>query len=58
MFFDKLTFVLSYSIKKLLRLNDIFMVRKIDKKSVGGGGVFGPSTLPLSNFRTKMVGPS
>ena len=35
----QLTLVLSYSTAKLLRLNVIFMVRKIGtEKSIGGGG--------------------
>ena len=50
------------SYQNLLRLNVIFMVRKIDQPLLnGGGGGRGwlppPSTLPLSNFRAKAVGP-
>ena len=41
--------------QNLLRLNVIFMVRKIGKKEVHGGWLPLPITLPLSNFRAKTV---
>ena len=44
--------------QNLLRLNVIFMVRKIGQLLLSRGGWFpSPSTVPLSEFRTKMVGP-
>ena len=45
--------------QNLLRLNVIFMVRKIGQLLPNGGWAWlpPPSTLPLSNFRAKTVGP-
>ena len=45
--------------QNLLRLNVIFMVRKIGQLLLSGGGevVATPSTVPLSEFRAKMIGP-
>ena len=45
--------------QNLLRLNVIFMVRKIGQLLFirGGEVVATPSTVPLSEFRAKMIGP-
>ena len=52
-FFTKLTCYFLTPYQDLLRLNVIFMVRKIGKKKVHW---VCPNTLPLSNFRDKTVG--